>query len=249
VSEVSELTSGSSRSWRIAAPLALAACGLLLVVSARAADGEDLRGSGHAQLGDLVRAAEDRTTELSGTLDRLHSEVNELTESQPGGALSRKQQELEELEAVAGLSPMEGPGLTVALDDAPRSAGPQVLAPGFLPEDYIVHQQDLEAVINAMWAGGAEAMMVMDQRIISTSSVKCIGSVLYLQGRRYAPPYTVSAIGDVNAMLIALDASPELDTYRSLSQQIGLGFELTVEDNITMPPYEGSLGVSPETAA
>lgn len=242
------MTSGSSRSWRIAAPVALAACGLLLVTSARAADGEDLRGSGHAQLGDLVRAAEQRTNELSDTLDALASEVNELTESQSGGTLSRMQQELADLEDVAGLRPVAGPGLTVALDDAPRPAGPQVLAPGFLPEDYIVHQQDLEAVINAMWAGGAEAMMVMDQRIISTSSVKCIGSVLYLQGKRYAPPYTVSAIGDVDAMLTALDASPELDTYRSLSQQIGLGFELVVEESIPMPPYEGSLGVSTETA-
>lgn len=165
-------TRSSSRSWRFAAPLALAACGLLLVVSARAAEGEDLRGSGHAQLGDLIRAAEQRTNELSETLDQLAAEVEELTESRSGGTLSRRQQELEELEDYAGLNPVQGPGLTVALDDAPRPAGPQVLAEGYLPEDYIVHQQDLEAVINALWAGGAEAMMVMDQRIISTSSVK-----------------------------------------------------------------------------
>lgn len=244
------MSSGSSRPWRIAAPVALAACGLLLVVSAKAADGEDLRGSGHAQLGDLVRAAEQRTNELSESLDQITAEVSELTESRSGsgGTLDRRQQELAELEDVAGLSSVEGPGLTVALDDAPRPAGPQMLAPGYLPEDYIVHQQDLEAVINAMWAGGAEAMMVMDQRIISTSSVKCIGSVLYLQGKRYAPPYTVSAIGDVNAMLSAMDASPELTTYRSLSEQIGLGFEIVVEENIIMPPYEGSLGVSAENA-
>lgn len=227
--------------WRYAGPVAVAACGLLLVTSARAADGEDIRGSDHAELSDLVAAAERRAETLSERAAELSEEIEALTEERvPESAAAEDR--LDDLREAAGLTPVTGPGLRVVLDDAdpPEDATDR--------ENYIVHQQDLEAVMNAMWAGGAEAMMVMDQRIISTSSVRCIGPVLHLQGRQYAPPYEIAAIGDVDAMLAALDSSKEVEDYRWWVEQIGLGFELTEEEEITMPAYEGSVGVSGETA-
>ncbi|HEX6337352.1 MAG TPA: DUF881 domain-containing protein [Jiangellaceae bacterium] len=233
----------SERSWRYAAPLALAACGVLLVTSAKAADGHDLRGSGHAELGDLVRVAELRGEELSETAEQLRVEIDALT-NDDGPEKSRDQQDLEEFGELAGMTPVEGPGVQVTLSDAPEPLG---LQEDQNLEDYIVHQQDLEAVINALWAGGAEAMMVMDQRIIATSSVKCIGPVLYLQGRSYGPPYVISAIGDIEEMLAALDESPGVAEYRAYANQIGLGYEMDVMANIPMPGYEGPLGVSAET--
>lgn len=232
----------SVRSWRFASPLALAACGLLLVTSAKIADGTDLRGSGHAELGDLIREAELRGEGLSATAEQLRAEIDTLSDDD---SLSDEQKPLDEFAEMAGLTPVEGPGLQVTLSDAPE---PLSLEADQNLEDYIVHQQDLEAVINALWAGGAEAMMVMDQRIIATSSVRCIGPVLYLQGRSYGPPYTISAIGDVNEMLVALDESPGVTEYRAYANEIGLGFDIAIQENISMPGYEGPLGVSAETA-
>jgi uncharacterized protein YlxW (UPF0749 family) len=232
------------RSWRYAAPLALAACGLLLVTSAKAADGTDLRGSGIAELGDVVREAELRGEALSRTAEQLRSEIDALTDDE-APETSGEQDDLEEFAELAGMTPVEGPGVQVTLSDAPEPLG---LEEDQNLEDYIVHQQDLEAVINALWAGGAEAMMVMDQRIIATSSVKCIGPVLYLQGRSYGPPYVISAIGDIGAMMATLDESPGVAEYRAYADQIGLGYELNVMESIPMPGYEGPLGVSAETA-
>ena len=85
--------------------------------------------------------------------------------------------------------------MTVTLADAPRSAD-RVLPEGTSPDDVVVHQQDVQAVVNALWAGGAEAMQIMDQRIVSTSAVRCVGNTLILQGRVYSPPYEITAIGD-----------------------------------------------------
>jgi uncharacterized protein YlxW (UPF0749 family) len=231
--------------WRFIAPLALGLCGVLLVTSARAADGSDLRGSGLTELSDLVRVEERRTQELSAEIDQLAAEVDELTE---GGAeeAGRNGDVDEELRATAGLSAVQGPALSVTLDDAPI---PERRTEGTEVEDYIVHQQDLEAVINALWAGGAEAMMLMDQRIISTSSVKCVGPVLFLQGKRYAPPYTVTAIGDAAALQAALDESPGVREYERYADLLGLGFEVTSLEQITMPGYDGAIGISPETAS
>jgi len=230
----------TSYGWRIAAPLALAACGVLLVTSAQASDNV-FRGTGISEMSDLVRAEERLTEELAAEVSELSAKVEELTAAStvesPGDA-----EALETLRAQAGMTAVVGAGLTVTLDDAPRPEDPVDL------DAYLVHQQDLEGVINALWAGGAEAMMVEDQRIISISSVKCVGPVLYLQGRRYAPPYTVSAIGDADEMLAALDDSPSVTDYKAYVEWIGLGFATEVRDEIMIPGYDGPRDVSAGTA-
>ena len=67
---------------------------------------------------------------------------------------------------------------------------------GLGPDDLVVHQQDVQAVVNALWRGGADGVQVMDQRLIATSAVRCVGNTLILQGRVYSPPFTVTAVGD-----------------------------------------------------
>src|SRR5690625_6014343 len=67
---------------------------------------------------------------------------------------------------------------------------------GVEADDLVVHQQDMEAYINALWAGGAEAMMLQDQRVVNGSSFRCAGNTLLLEGRVYSPPFVITAIGD-----------------------------------------------------
>ena len=83
--------------------------------------------------------------------------------------------------------PRSGQRLTVTTDDAPRD---RQRPAGTTTDDLVVHQQDVQGVVNALWAGGAEAMMLMDQRVISTSAVRCVGNTLILQGRVYSPPFS-----------------------------------------------------------
>ncbi len=237
-----------SRAWRFVAPIALALCGALLVTSARAADGSDLRPGQHTDLADLVRAEERRAEELTAELERLSAEVDELTAEKGAAGNGEIQQEIDRLRPAAGFTAVQGPALTVSLDDAPLPADLQELAPDTQLEDYLVHQQDLEAVINALWAGGAEAMMVMDQRIVSTSTIRCVGPVLLLQGRRYAPPYTITAIGDVDAMQDALDDSETVSGYRQYADYIGLGYQVDRSDEVTVPAYDGAIDISAETS-
>ena len=81
--------------------------------------------------------------------------------------------------------------MTVALDDAPPQARSRPLPPGIpspTPDDLVVHQQDIQGVVNALWAGGAEAMTLMGQRVIATTAVRCVGNTLLLHGAVYSPP-------------------------------------------------------------
>ena len=91
--------------------------------------------------------------------------------------------------------------------------------------DYVVHQEDVEAVVNALWAGGAESMMIMDQRVLFNSAVICQGNVLLLQGKKYSPPFTVSAIGPTDAMIRALDDSNAVKLYKEYVSAFGLGWK------------------------
>jgi uncharacterized protein YlxW (UPF0749 family) len=235
------------RGWRYAAPVALAGCGVLLVVSARAAGGEDLRPIDHTDVADLVRAEERQTEELAVELERLSEEVQALTAEKRSARSDQLAEQVHQLQTTAGFTPVQGPALTVTLDDAPLPDGE--LQPGTQLDDYVVHQQDLDGVINALWAGGAEAMMVMDQRVVATSTIRCVGPVLLLQGRRYAPPYTITAIGDRDAMQAALDDSDAVAEYRLYADFIGLGYHVEREDNRTLPAYDGPIEISDATAS
>ena len=127
----------------------------------------------------------------------------------------------------------------MTLDDAPR--GGDALPGNPSPDDLVVHQQDVQAVVNAMWIGGASAVQVMDQRIVSTSAVRCVGNTLILQGRVYSPPFIVSAVGDTAELGRALDEDPAVALYREYVDLYGLGYVVQAEDELTIPAFTGPL--------
>ena len=68
-------------------------------------------------------------------------------------------------------------------------------------------------MVNALWQGGAQGIKVMDQRLISTSAVRCVGNTLILQGRVYSPPYKITGgrrPGEAAAGARGLPGDPEL---------------------------------------
>ena len=105
----------------------------------------------------------------------------------------------------------------------------------------VVHQQDVQGVVNALWAGGAEAMQIMDQRVVSTSAVRCVGNTLILQGRVYSPPYQITAIGDPDRLTKSLDSEPLVSLYRYYVDTYGLVYETRAAAKSTLPGYDGSL--------
>ncbi|BAQ97153.1 hypothetical protein BIFANG_02192 [Bifidobacterium angulatum DSM 20098 = JCM 7096] len=128
---------------------------------------------------------------------------------------------------------VEGPGVTVTLDDSPMwkqavdSSGSSADI-----DKYVIHQQDIEAVINALWEGGAEYMKVMDQRVLFNSAVMCSGNVISLHGKKYSPPFTISAIGNPDDLIQALDASPTIKIYKQYVSAFGLGWKVDRKKNL-----------------
>ncbi|HEY3436812.1 MAG TPA: DUF881 domain-containing protein [Actinotalea sp.] len=216
--------------------LVLVLAGGLFSANARLAGGFNARQP--QDLPHLVQAEVARADTLATRVQSLRGEVDRLTDAENSGMPAAEAAELQHVSAQAGRTAVTGPGVTIALDDASPSAPHPDYA---VPDDLVVHQQDLQGVINALWAGGAEAMTLQGERVVSTSAFRCGGNILVLHGRVYSPPYVIKAIGDPSALRKAvLDAEP-VDRYLQWVKAVGLGWSLSTDDSLKLPAYQDNL--------
>jgi uncharacterized protein YlxW (UPF0749 family) len=206
-------------------PAVCLCAGLLLATTHTVSGGADIRRSDAPRLVDLVHEAQATVDRLSAQREALVDQVDNHHGGTPtaDAALKAITARADAIAVDAGLEALRGPGLVVTLDDAHRDAEGRF--PGDASaDDLVVHQQDIEAVLNALWSAGAEGIQMQDQRIIATSAPLCVGNTLLLNGRTYSPPYVVTAIGDVPAMQAALAASPMVALYNRYVLRFGLGY-------------------------
>nr|WP_221634459.1 DUF881 domain-containing protein [Nocardioides luti] len=223
--------------------MAVLLCGGLFVVSAENSEGTDLRPGRYTDLASLVSNEARTYAGLQQRVKDLNADVAILTNSVNDKEVKRYQRKIERLKDPAGLVPRSGPGVTVTLSDAPED----VINSTSLDLNYlVVHQQDIQAVVNAMWQAGARAVTVQGQRVVSTTGIKCEGNAVQLQGVPYSQPYVISAVGDQGALLTALDDDAYLKVYREQADnpEISVGYDLALEDEITAPAYDGLLDLT-----
>ena len=227
-----------ARVWPVLVPLTALSAGLMFATSASTAQGTDLRADRRLQLTELIARERQAVDSRDREAEVLRADVEQLAaqvaaeDSRIGQAGASPQ-----LELAAGLTPVTGPGVTVTLDDAPRRPGRPPLSAD--PNDLVVHQQDLQAVVNALRGAGAEGIALMGQRIIATSAVRCVGNTVLLHGRVYSPPFVVTAIGNPSSLRDALSGDPGVTYFRSFVDRYGLGYSVRNDKSIVLPAYDG----------
>ncbi|HEU5045745.1 MAG TPA: DUF881 domain-containing protein, partial [Nocardioidaceae bacterium] len=158
---------------------------MLFVTSAISSDGTDLRPGRFSDLASLVNQQSEQVQALRARASELNKQVDLLSKKVARHHLTPAQEKALALRGPVGLKPVAGPGLTVTLTDAP----PEVIATTDINPNYlVVHQGDIQAVANALWAGGAEAMTIQGQRVIATTGIKCVGNTVVLHDVPYSPP-------------------------------------------------------------
>jgi uncharacterized protein YlxW (UPF0749 family) len=229
--------------WRIGTPVVVLLCGALFVVSAAHSGGTDLRPGRYTDLASLVKDEADQYDALRQQVSDLDGQVQALSASMSDRDVNRYHREIAALKDPAGLQPRSGPGLTVTLSDAPEDVINSTTGDVNL---LLVHQQDIQAVVNALWKGGATAVTVEGQRIVSTTGIKCEGNAVQLQGVPYPQPYTIQAVGDQGAMLAAIENDDYLQAYRAQAADpsISVGWDLQLESLVTAPAYDGLLDLN-----
>jgi uncharacterized protein YlxW (UPF0749 family) len=219
--------------WRFGVPVVCLLAGLLLAATHGVSGGAEIRRSDAPRLVDLVRTAQSSVGRLNTERDELATKIDSIHGRSPDAALAAMRRRSAELAGEAGMDPVHGPGLVVTLQDAQRDANGRFPRDAS-PDDLVVHQQDIQAVLNAMWSAGAEGIQMQDQRIIGTSVPRCVGNTLLLNGRTYSPPYTITAIGDAAAMQAALAAAPLVTLYTQYVVRFGLGYREEVKSDVQL---------------
>jgi uncharacterized protein YlxW (UPF0749 family) len=224
---------------RVLVALTLAVAGLLVAVTYdQAAAGAHGRAQvRQALLGDIDRE-QDTADDLTGQLDTLRRQLNRTRDEalRNSAVGQRALDELSAAEQGAGTVAVTGPGLLVTLADAkPDADSDPVGGQSETDPNGLVHDGDLQLVVNALWAAGAEAISINGQRLGPTSAIRFAGEAVLVDFNPVTNPYEVSAVGDPDDLRDAFLASPEVASLAVISESFGLRFEYVKENELSLP--------------
>jgi uncharacterized protein YlxW (UPF0749 family) len=133
----------------------------------------------------------------------------------------------------AGMTAMAGPGLEVVMADSDRETDDPAEQ-----EALVIQDVDLQLVVNALWAAGAEAVAVNGQRLVATSPIRGAGETITVNFRPLAPPYRIRAIG---ADKDAFEDARVVRRFERWVEDFDLGFDVHRRSKLKVPAYVGPL--------
>ena len=207
------------------------ASGILFSVSSL---NERKNPAGTSDLATLVRTRQAQVTALQNEVSTLDAQVQSFSTT-PQSATPD-----EDAFTAKSNRPVSGPVIQITLSVAPTGQIPV----GATANDLVIHQQDIEDTMNALWAGGAEAMTVQGVRITNRTVIRCIGNVILVDGTSYSPPYVIQAIGDPDTLRATVTANPRMVNYQAYVTKYGLGWDMQTKDSLSFAPATTSLTVN-----
>ncbi|HEX4978622.1 MAG TPA: DUF881 domain-containing protein [Acidimicrobiales bacterium] len=187
------------------------------------------------RLADLIERQQEATDSLRSQVEELRARLADQrsTQANRSAAVAIREDRLAKVGSLAGIDEVRGPGLRVTLDDSDVREPPA----GAHVNDLVVHSQDVQAAVNALWRAGAEAVSINGQRLVATSAVLCVGNTLLLNGTVHSPPYEITAIG---ASRDRFEADRLVRRLREVSAQFGVRVDVQRSNELTVPAYGGS---------
>lgn len=212
--------------------------GLLLGLVWRSSNGGGLRETVEsARIWLVIEQLETEQRELKSTLAHLRGELTERQQAAAANTdrLEALKAELDRQKLLAGLTPVQGPGVLVTLDDSNVQVPPDAD-----PNAYIIHELDLRDVVNLLWMAGSEAVAINDERLVSNSSIYCLGSVVMVNDTRLSPPFFIRAIGNPKVQQSHIRNPSYLKELKKKQQLYGLRFDVESAGTLRLPAYAGS---------
>jgi uncharacterized protein YlxW (UPF0749 family) len=190
------------------------------------------------ELAAQVRQRTAETEQLSQQAEGLRAEVA-AGQAQALGADAagrRAAQRLEDLGLASGTLPVVGPGVVARLSDATADQveAEEPLRGGSIT-DGRVQDRDLQDVVNALWAAGAEAISINDVRLTALTAIRSAGDAVLVDFQLLSPPYDVRAIGDPATLELELLDGPAGRRLNTYVLRYGLGFEVRRDRSLSLP--------------
>jgi uncharacterized protein YlxW (UPF0749 family) len=206
--------------------------------NANSASSPITRQSDREMVGATIARLESEQSRVKQQIAGLRAQLNEAqgSDAQRKTTLMDLSDELARQRMGAGMVALQGPGVVATFDDSTAHSIPE----NEDPVNYIVHEYDLRDVVNALWMAGAEAVSVNGERIVSSSSLYCVGTTILCNVTRLSPPYEVRAIGDPQALAATLQGSTQMEKFLQRAQIYDLPVTVEQRQDVLVPPYNGS---------
>ena len=178
-----------------------------------------------------------RSGELALKINSLQEEraglKKQIATMKEEGSLEGMKKENRLLSLKASLVDVEGPGVVLTITDSKTP-----VKDGENPNLYLIHDEDMLRIVNELRAAGAEAISINDQRLIGTSEIRCSGPTVTVNGKIFAPPFIIKAIGDTKTLHSALTMRGGV--VESLKYW-GIEVKIQDEDHVIVPAYDGTI--------
>ena len=166
----------------------------------------------------------------SENLSSINNEIAQIQSNTPGldfHGVSKTNES--NLQIFSGLSSVKGEGIEIEISDAIKTDS--------LKSSDIelarVYDSDIQLLVNALWASGAESIAINQSRLTSTSAIRSAGNAILVNYRPLLPPFVISAIGDKDLKTRLLKHPDYLD-LEFVVKTYGLGFKVSENKEITM---------------
>jgi len=173
-----------------------------------------------------------RTSEITYRTAQIGELTNQITILQEVALTANDPQlatALQTDEVRNGRVPVSGPGLVITLTDG----GGGLME---VTSDHLVRDVDLQNVVSALWAAGAEAIAVGEQRLTMTTAIRNAGDAVLIDlVPVLGPTFQITAIGNPTEMEARWRNSGAPEYLAMLGTEFGIRSTTTVYANLTVP--------------
>lgn len=178
----------------------------------------------------------EQITERSGEVERLRDRSTELSDAisaMQEQALSAADSPLVDQLATdsvaSGATAVTGEGLSISLQDAEPVTGQDA------DPDARVRDSDLQLIVNGLWASGAEAIAVNDERLGPTTAIRTAGDAILVDVVPLVGPYVIEAVGDPQGMQTALTRTSGGQLLAVLQSTYGIPTQVSAQRALELP--------------
>lgn len=185
------------------------------------------------KLRDEVLRAKEQYDRAYSHLEQLEKELElaRKESSNQDGNAKQNEEELKKIQTYLGLNDVVGEGIIITIKD--NTSGNILTA-----NSDIIHDSDLRAIVNELKNSGAEAISINGQRIVQSSAITCVGSVIQVNGEKVGSPFEIRAIGNQNVLLGIDRPGSYLDYMKEYSM---IPYEIKKNSAVEIPKYNGVL--------
>lgn len=231
------------KKWQLPLAFVLFMTGILLVsaIQALQSKNETPTKSKSQSLITMIETQEKELHELEKSIDAKRESLDKYQKSISSGKeeVENLQHELDQLKILSGICDVEGPGITLFLDDNTKGyeAAKSKNLEQVKPDDYLIHDKHLLYIVYELRVGGAEAISINGQRIVNSSDIRCMGTTIGVNTIAISPPFIIKAIGDPNRMSKILGEST---SQYNILKMAGYPVNIEKQSKVTIGSYKGS---------